>query len=267
MITEITKAQLLCLQLGRLKDDGHVRAQQVSLAKMNNVQIALDSARLARDVLGAAGIVDGAPGDPPHDNLETVNTYEGTHDIHHAHHRPRHHGLDAFRDVEYEHRTGSTALEGLHASADADDDQDVREVTRRDLPVAGFDVLEAANGPSPACTSSGTAPTPWCSTLMMPRLGGVEALQRIHASTRASGVSCHRRHRSRAPATSDRGGAAGVFTKPVTCGDAGAALTGPRRRRPRRRRPPRRPSRPSARRGRVLVVADNPRCARCSRTC
>src|SRR5216117_4122952 len=82
MITEITKAQLLCLQLGRLKDEGHVRAQQVSMAKMNSVQMALDSARLARDVLGAAGIVDEHPVIRHMMNLETVNTYEGTHDIH-----------------------------------------------------------------------------------------------------------------------------------------------------------------------------------------
>jgi glutaryl-CoA dehydrogenase len=82
MITEITKAQLLCLQLGRLKDAGHVRPQQVSMAKMNNVQIALDAARLARDILGAAGIVDEHPVIRHMMNLETVNTYEGTHDIH-----------------------------------------------------------------------------------------------------------------------------------------------------------------------------------------
>ena len=82
MITEITKAQLLCLQLGRLKDEGSVRAQQISMAKMNNVQMALDSARLARDVLGAAGIVDEHPIIRHMLNLETVNTYEGTHDIH-----------------------------------------------------------------------------------------------------------------------------------------------------------------------------------------
>src|SRR5206468_1095889 len=61
MITEITKAQLLCLQLGRLKDEGQARPPQVSMAKMNNVQMALDTARLARDVMGAAGIVDGHP--------------------------------------------------------------------------------------------------------------------------------------------------------------------------------------------------------------
>jgi glutaryl-CoA dehydrogenase len=82
MLAEITKAQLLCLQLGRLKDLGQARAQQVSLAKMNNVQMALDSARLARDILGAAGIVDEHPVIRHLLNLETVNTYEGTHDIH-----------------------------------------------------------------------------------------------------------------------------------------------------------------------------------------
>ncbi len=82
MLNEITKAQLLCLQLGRLKDAGRVRPQQISLAKMNNVQMALDSARLARDILGAAGIVDEHPIMRHMMNLETVNTYEGTHDIH-----------------------------------------------------------------------------------------------------------------------------------------------------------------------------------------
>jgi glutaryl-CoA dehydrogenase len=82
MVTEITKAQLLCLQLGRLKDQGQARAQQVSMAKMNNVQMALDAARLARDIMGAAGIVDEHPVIRHLLNLETVNTYEGTHDIH-----------------------------------------------------------------------------------------------------------------------------------------------------------------------------------------
>jgi glutaryl-CoA dehydrogenase len=82
MINEITKAQLLCLQLGRLKDAGRARPQQISLAKMNNVQMALDTARLARDILGAAGIVDEHPIMRHMMNLETVNTYEGTHDIH-----------------------------------------------------------------------------------------------------------------------------------------------------------------------------------------
>jgi glutaryl-CoA dehydrogenase len=82
MLAEITKAQLLCLQLGRLKDAGTVRAQQISLAKMNNVWMALETARLARDVLGAAGIVDEHPVIRHLMNLETVITYEGTHDIH-----------------------------------------------------------------------------------------------------------------------------------------------------------------------------------------
>src|ERR671931_345676 len=82
MVTEITKAQLLVLQLGRLKDAGKARAQQISMAKRNNVQIALDTARLARDVMGAAGIVDEHPVIRHLLNLETVNTYEGTHDIH-----------------------------------------------------------------------------------------------------------------------------------------------------------------------------------------
>ncbi|HSF07444.1 MAG TPA: acyl-CoA dehydrogenase family protein [Methylomirabilota bacterium] len=82
MITEITKAQLLALQLGRLKDQGRLRPQQVSMAKMNNVWMALETARLARDVLGAAGIIDEHPVIRHMLNLETVKTYEGTHDIH-----------------------------------------------------------------------------------------------------------------------------------------------------------------------------------------
>jgi len=82
MVTEITKAQLLALQLGRLKDQGKVRPQQISMAKMNNVSIALETARMARDILGAAGIVDEHPVIRHMLNLETVVTYEGTHDIH-----------------------------------------------------------------------------------------------------------------------------------------------------------------------------------------
>ena len=82
MITEITKAQLLVLQLGRLKDQGQLRPQQVSMAKMNNVWMALETARLGRDVLGAAGIIDEHPVIRHMMNLETVKTYEGTHDIH-----------------------------------------------------------------------------------------------------------------------------------------------------------------------------------------
>ena len=82
MITEITKAQLLCLRLAQIKDGGRARPQQISMAKMNNVQMALDAARMARDILGAAGIVDEHPIIRHMMNLETVNTYEGTHDIH-----------------------------------------------------------------------------------------------------------------------------------------------------------------------------------------
>src|SRR5206468_10785695 len=69
--TLFRSAQLLCLQLGRLKDEGQARPQQVSMAKMNNVQMALDTARLARDVMGAAGIVDEHPVIRHMMNLET----------------------------------------------------------------------------------------------------------------------------------------------------------------------------------------------------
>ena len=82
MLTEITKGQLLCLQLGRLKDGGTMRHTQVSLAKMTNVEQALGIARMARDIFGAAGIVDEHPVIRHLLNLETVYTYEGTHDIH-----------------------------------------------------------------------------------------------------------------------------------------------------------------------------------------
>jgi glutaryl-CoA dehydrogenase len=82
MLTEITKAQLLCLQLGRLKDAGRLRHAQVSLAKRNNVAAALETARMARDILGANGIVDEYPVIRHLLNLESVFTYEGTHDIH-----------------------------------------------------------------------------------------------------------------------------------------------------------------------------------------
>jgi glutaryl-CoA dehydrogenase len=82
MITEITKAQLLALQLGRLKDSGKADFTQVSLAKRNNVYHALEIARLARDILGANGISDEYQAMRHACNLETVKTYEGTHDIH-----------------------------------------------------------------------------------------------------------------------------------------------------------------------------------------
>lgn len=82
MLTEITKAQLLCLRLGRLKDAGRARHTQISLAKMDNVAKARTIARLAREVLGASGIVDEYPVIRHMLNLETLYTYEGTHEIH-----------------------------------------------------------------------------------------------------------------------------------------------------------------------------------------
>jgi glutaryl-CoA dehydrogenase len=82
MVTEITKAQLLCLQLGRMKDRGTMRFQQVSMAKRNNVAIALDVARMAREMLGANGILDEYPVMRHSANLESVKTYEGTHEMH-----------------------------------------------------------------------------------------------------------------------------------------------------------------------------------------
>ncbi len=82
MLTEITKAQLLCLQLGRLKDSGKVTHQQVSLAKRNNVDMACECAREARRLLGASGILGEYQAMRHLANLESVYTYEGTHDIH-----------------------------------------------------------------------------------------------------------------------------------------------------------------------------------------
>jgi glutaryl-CoA dehydrogenase len=82
MLREITKGQLLSLQLGRMKDDGTMFPEQVSLAKMNNVQMALEVARMARDIHGANGILDEYPVMRHMANLESVYTYEGTHDIH-----------------------------------------------------------------------------------------------------------------------------------------------------------------------------------------
>ncbi|HUO59512.1 MAG TPA: acyl-CoA dehydrogenase family protein, partial [Candidatus Acidoferrales bacterium] len=82
MINEITKAQLLVLQVGRLKDAGKVKPEHISMAKRNNVWMALECARLARDILGANGIADEYPVFRHMANLESVKTYEGTHDIH-----------------------------------------------------------------------------------------------------------------------------------------------------------------------------------------
>jgi len=82
MLTEITKAQLLAYRLGRLKEQGRHRFDQISMAKRNNAEIALKIARMARDILGANGILGDHPVSRNMANLETVYTYEGTHDIH-----------------------------------------------------------------------------------------------------------------------------------------------------------------------------------------
>ena len=82
MITEITKAQLLALHCGRLKDAGKLDPAHISMLKRNNVSIALDCARLSRDLLGANGIMDEYPIMRHLCNLETVKTYEGTDHIH-----------------------------------------------------------------------------------------------------------------------------------------------------------------------------------------
>jgi glutaryl-CoA dehydrogenase len=82
MITEITKAQLLALQVGRLKDKGRADFAHVSMLKRNNVKIALDVARAARDILGANGVADEYPIFRHMCNLESVFTYEGTDNMH-----------------------------------------------------------------------------------------------------------------------------------------------------------------------------------------
>ena len=82
MVTELTKGQLLALQLGRLKDARSFTTAQVSMAKMNNVNMALELCRRARTILGANGILDEYPIMRHMMNLESVITYEGTHDIH-----------------------------------------------------------------------------------------------------------------------------------------------------------------------------------------
>ncbi len=82
MLTEITKGQLLTYRLGQLMEQGKCRHDQISMAKRNNVAIALRIARLARDLLGANGILADYPVFRHMSNLETVSTYEGTHDIH-----------------------------------------------------------------------------------------------------------------------------------------------------------------------------------------
>lgn len=82
MVTEITKAQLLNLQLGRMKDNGTMKHTQVSLAKRNNCEKASEIAKLAREILGANGILDEYPVMRHAANLESVRTYEGTHEMH-----------------------------------------------------------------------------------------------------------------------------------------------------------------------------------------
>jgi glutaryl-CoA dehydrogenase len=82
MLTEITKMQFLTLQLGRLKDKGVSRFQQVSIAKRNNVYHALEIGRIAREILGANGILNEYPIMRHTANLESVKTYEGTHEMH-----------------------------------------------------------------------------------------------------------------------------------------------------------------------------------------
>jgi glutaryl-CoA dehydrogenase len=82
ILTEITKAQLVAWRLGKLKEAKKMTPQQVSLAKRNNVQIALETARTCRDILGGNGITYEYPIGRHMLNLETVFTYEGTHDIH-----------------------------------------------------------------------------------------------------------------------------------------------------------------------------------------
>lgn len=82
MLSEITRGQLMNVQLGRLKEEGDCKHYHISMAKRDNTDAALDIARTARDVLGANGIVDEYPVIRHMMNLETVYTYEGTHDIH-----------------------------------------------------------------------------------------------------------------------------------------------------------------------------------------
>jgi glutaryl-CoA dehydrogenase len=82
MLAEITKGQLLAWRVGRLKDEHKLIPEQVSMAKMNNVRIALEVSRTAREVHGANGILNEYPIMRHMANLESVLTYEGTHDIH-----------------------------------------------------------------------------------------------------------------------------------------------------------------------------------------
>ena len=82
MLTEITKAQLLAFRLGQLKNEGKASSAQISMAKRNNVEMALNIARNSRQILGGMGITGDYSIMRHMMNLESVVTYEGTHDIH-----------------------------------------------------------------------------------------------------------------------------------------------------------------------------------------
>jgi len=97
MLTEIIKGQLLVLHLGRMKDAGTYTPQQVSVAKRNNVNVATEIAREARRLLGANGILAEYASMRHMANLESVYTYEGTHDMHTLVIGQAVTGMDAFR--------------------------------------------------------------------------------------------------------------------------------------------------------------------------
>ena len=82
MVTRITEAQLLVYRLGRLKDEGNMTFQQVSMAKRNNCELARDIARISRVILGANGITEDYSPMRHMANIESVYTYEGTHEMH-----------------------------------------------------------------------------------------------------------------------------------------------------------------------------------------
>jgi glutaryl-CoA dehydrogenase len=82
ILTEITKAQLMNYRLAVLKDNGKIKHTQISMAKRNNCEVALEAARTAREILGANGILDEYPVMRHSANLESVKTYEGTHEMH-----------------------------------------------------------------------------------------------------------------------------------------------------------------------------------------
>ncbi len=107
MLNEITKAQLLVWRLGRLKDEGKMRHPQVSLAKMNCVAMARECARAARDIEGASGILSEYSAMRHMQNLESVYTYEGTHDIHVLAVGADITGFEAFRTVSGPPKPGS----------------------------------------------------------------------------------------------------------------------------------------------------------------